>query len=93
MQPFYIPNYSSEKVAIDSILKQKKKFSFRNKSSEIGGDVIMMKDLEINKNSYLAFINADAMGKSIQGAGGALVLGTVFKSFLNRIQKEKNSTP
>lgn len=91
LQPFYIPNYSSEKVAIDSILKQKKKFSFRNKSSEIGGDVIMMKDLEINKNSYLAFINADAMGKSIQGAGGALVLGTVFKSFLNRIQKEKNS--
>ena len=27
-------------------------------------------------------MNADAMGKSLQGAGGALVMGTVFKSII-----------
>lgn len=31
-------------------------------------------------------MNADAMGKSMQGAGGALVLGTVFKSIISRTQ-------
>ena len=30
------------------------------------------------------FLNADAMGKSMQGAGGALVAGAVFNSIIER---------
>jgi len=40
---------------------------------------------------YTVFINADAMGKSIQGAGGAIVLGVVFKSLISRVQMVKGN--
>ncbi len=42
------------------------------------------------------FINGDAMGKSIQGAGGAIVLGVVFKSVVARtriVKEAKNKHP
>lgn len=40
-------------------------------------------------------MNGDAMGKSIQGAGGALVLGTVFNTILTRssISLHQNKKP
>ena len=34
--------------------------------------------------SYSAFLNGDAMGKSLQGAGGALVAGSVFHALIER---------
>ena len=33
---------------------------------------------------YTNYLNADAMGKSMQGAGGVLVLGAVFQSIIQR---------
>jgi serine phosphatase RsbU (regulator of sigma subunit) len=84
--PFYTQKIETSTLTIDSILRQKKKFYFKNKESQIGGDLIMIEKVLIKDKTYIALINADAMGKSIQGAGGAIVLGTVFKSFINRLK-------
>ncbi len=84
MQPLN-GNYSHSKfVDIDYILEQKKKFKFRNWEKEIGGDLIVVNDIELKGKPYIVFLNADAMGKSIQGAGGALVIGSVFRSLIER---------
>ncbi|MCP5493495.1 MAG: SpoIIE family protein phosphatase [Leptospiraceae bacterium] len=74
----------STNIKVDVLERQKKKFIFRNKEFEIGGDLCSIQGIELRNRRYTVFLNADAMGKSIQGAGGALVLGTVFKSILTR---------
>lgn len=66
------------------LLEQKKKFEFRNHSSEIGGDICIADRIELRGMKYRVLLNGDAMGKSLQGAGGAMVLGTVFRSTLAR---------
>lgn len=71
-------------VSLRSLTKQKKTFQFRGKDYEIGGDISIGDRIELRNRSFTAFINADAMGKSIQGAGGALVIGTVFRAILGR---------
>ncbi|MCW7494142.1 SpoIIE family protein phosphatase [Leptospira sp. 2 VSF19] len=76
----------SEMIGIQSYIKQKKEFEFKGKTKEIGGDLIICDDIVLNGKKYFVFINGDAMGKSIQGAGGALVLGVVFLSFIKRTQ-------
>ncbi|MCW7469602.1 SpoIIE family protein phosphatase [Leptospira kanakyensis] len=76
----------SPNVLIHSYVKQKKEFEFKGKKREIGGDIIISDSIVLNGKTYLVFINGDAMGKSIQGAGGALVLGVVFLSFIKRTQ-------
>lgn len=76
----------SEMIGIQSYTKQKKEFEFKGKIKEIGGDLIICDDIVLNGKKYFVFINGDAMGKSIQGAGGALVLGVVFLSFIKRTQ-------
>jgi serine phosphatase RsbU (regulator of sigma subunit)/Tfp pilus assembly protein PilF len=79
----------SETVTISILERQMKEFSFRNRKSEIGGDLTLTDRIQLLGKKYIVFVNADAMGKSIQGAGGALVMGTVFKSILTRTQKLK----
>jgi Stage II sporulation protein E (SpoIIE) len=74
----------SEKIELVSFVRQKKTFEFRNRPSELGGDLIATYNVQLNDRRYIAFVNGDCMGKSMQGAGGAIVLGTVFKSFVNR---------
>ncbi len=74
-------------VSIKILERQMKEFSFRGKKSEIGGDLTVSDSILLLGKKYTVFLNADAMGKSIQGAGGALVMGTVFKSILTRTQK------
>lgn len=90
-------NYSRTKsVEIDFILEQKKKFKFRKWEKEIGGDLIVVNDIELKGKKYIVFLNADAMGKSIQGAGGALVIGSVFRSLIERTNMSssaKNISP
>lgn len=76
---------SSSYIDIESFTRQKKKFTFKKKKEvEIGGDIIITDTVTLKNRSYTAFLNADAMGKSIQGAGGALVIGVEFHSYLNR---------
>lgn len=77
----------SQSVEIETLVRQKKRFQFRNREAEIGGDLCIADRLVLKNRHYIVFMNADAMGKSIQGAGGALVAGTVFKSI---IQNTKN---
>ena len=74
-------------IQVEFLLDQKKKFSFRTWSSELGGDYLYADAIVLENSRYVVFINGDAMGKSVQGAGGALVLGTVFRSLLTRTQQ------
>lgn len=86
----------SSEVILQSYVKQKKEFEFRGKKREIGGDIIISDSITLNGKKYIVFINGDAMGKSIQGAGGALVLGVVFLSFIKRTQmilESQNKSP
>ncbi|XDD50167.1 SpoIIE family protein phosphatase [Leptospira sp. WS92.C1] len=71
-------------VKVDFLIEQKKKFSFRRFHDEIGGDINISNFIELQDRYYTVFLNADAMGKSMQGAGGALVLGAVFESIIER---------
>ncbi len=82
LRPLSNGNIKSENVTIESLVRQKKNFHFRNKHSEIGGDLCAVNHIYLQENKYTVFMNADAMGKSLQGAGGALVMGTVFKSII-----------
>lgn len=96
LDPLSQTKVESTKVLLQSYVKQKKEFEFRGKKREIGGDIIINDSITLNGKSYLVFINGDAMGKSIQGAGGALVLGVVFLSFIKRTQmilENQNKSP
>ncbi|MBK9498447.1 MAG: AAA family ATPase [Leptospiraceae bacterium] len=86
IEPLAQNNAQSSNVEIEFFIKQKKQFIFRNGYYELGGDINISENLELQKNKYIVFLNGDAMGKSIQGAGGVLVLGTVFKSIIQRTQ-------
>ena len=78
-------NFSkSENVNVEMYTRQKKKFVFRRREHEIGGDLNIAYNLRLRERDYTVILNGDAMGKSIQGAGGALVLGTVFKTIISR---------
>lgn len=91
IKPLIANSASRQSVDIEFLLDQHKKFIFRNRESEIGGDYLCAHAVEIQGKPFTAFINGDAMGKSIQGAGGALVLGTVFQSVIQRTRSSRDS--
>ena len=91
IKPLLSYDLKSSTLSIKSLINQKKKFSFKKWNSEIGGDLCIVSSIFLKGKEYTVFMNADAMGKSIQGAGGALVMGTVFKSILNRSNWDKLS--
>jgi len=72
--------FVSENIDIDYFIKSKKTFSFRNKNKEIGGDLCITDEIHLKKRRYGVFLNADAMGKSMQGAGGSMVLGAIMQA-------------
>lgn len=76
----------SRTVSTEILTRQKKSFEFRKWQAEIGGDLCVAQSIRLRGRVYTVFLNGDAMGKSIQGAGGALVLGTVFKAILTRTE-------
>ena len=84
MQPLLPRPAALKTVAVEMALEQKKQFEFKGKRVELGGDLCLAQEVELQKRKYIAFVNADAMGKSMQGAGGAIVLGTVFGSLIQR---------
>jgi hypothetical protein len=71
--------------------KQKKTFEFRGRKMEIGGDINIVDRLNLRGREFIVFVNGDAMGKSIQGAGGALVLGVIFHSVVTRTNQKKDA--
>lgn len=95
INPLAVNENKSPKVRTDFYIKQKKTFEFRSKNYEIGGDICVSGNLELRGRQYTVFLNGDAMGKSIQGAGGALVLGSVFRAILTRSKtaREKEASP
>lgn len=66
------------------IIQQKKKFKFKKWDTQIGGDICIAADLNFKSGKHLLFFNGDAMGKSLQGAGGALVAGTILNALITR---------
>lgn len=89
IKPLMANTVDSEKLNIDFLIRQKKSFSFRRWRTEIGGDINIAHSITLKGRKYAAVVNADAMGKSIQGAGGALVLGSVFQSIIERTRSSK----
>ncbi|MCB1192098.1 MAG: SpoIIE family protein phosphatase [Leptospiraceae bacterium] len=79
----------SDKVSVKYFVAQKKKFEFRKWNEELGGDICIADTIHLRGKRFTVFLNADAMGKSIQGAGGALVLGSVFRSIIDRTSIER----
>ncbi len=69
--------------------RQHKRFTFRSRDLEIGGDFCASDNIRLRGRPYTLFLNGDAMGKSVQGAGGALVLGTVFQSIVDRTSRSR----
>ncbi|PJZ51766.1 SpoIIE family protein phosphatase [Leptospira adleri] len=84
IQPLSQNKSDSKNVLVEFLTEQKKKFQFKRWSSEIGGDLCVSSKITLRGRDYTAILNGDAMGKSMQGAGGALVLGSVFKAIVER---------
>lgn len=84
LKPFFRNDLRSDNLSANFIIKQKKHFEFKKWSSEIGGDLCTVTAITLNDRRYAIFINADAMGKSMQGAGGAIVIGSVFHAIIAR---------
>ncbi|MCB1307720.1 MAG: SpoIIE family protein phosphatase [Leptospiraceae bacterium] len=84
MQPLFTVGHEDTTVRTDSVVIQKKSFLFKEKHYLLGGDICITGNLNFNGQAYTLFFNGDAMGKSIQGAGGAVVIGTVLNSMIAR---------
>lgn len=84
LRPLGSVESGSETVTVETLVKQKKHFEFRKWKEEIGGDLCIARRITLREREYTVFLNADAMGKSMQGAGGALVLGAVFQTVIER---------
>ena len=89
VKPLGANHAGSDRVKIDFFLKQKKRFAFRKWREEIGGDICIAHSITLKATPHTVFLNGDAMGKSMQGAGGALVLGAVFNSIIDRTRLSK----
>lgn len=74
----------------EMFLRQKKQFEFRGRQYSIGGDTCITDNLILEGKEYIFFANGDAMGKSIQGAGGALVFGVMINAILKRNKQKKD---
>ncbi len=84
INPLLVNNVQGDIVKAEFYLKQKKRFNFKTRSGEIGGDVCIAHSMNLRGKNYTVFVNGDAMGKSLQGAGGALVMGVVFNAYVER---------
>ena len=76
------------RIRADFLVKQKKSFAFKKWKGEIGGDYCKLDTVTLADRRYVFFVNADAMGKSLQGAGGVLVLASAFSALLERARTE-----
>ncbi len=92
-KPLFFNANKSTLVKSDFLIKQKKHFSFRNKEADLGGDICISGNLKFgtqdNFKRFTMVMNGDAMGKSMQGAGGSLVMGVVMNSIMARSASNK----
>lgn len=99
-KPLFFNANKSDNIRCDFFVHQKKTFEFRNKTGDLGGDICITGNLKLGKpddfQRYTMVMNGDAMGKSMQGAGGSLVMGVVMNSIMARSAGNKrilNRTP
>ncbi len=90
IEPLSANRVASERTKVEFFLKEKKEFSFRRWSRDIGGDICVAHTVDLRGRKFTVALNADAMGKSMQGAGGALVMGSVFASIIERTKSATN---
>ncbi|TGJ98353.1 hypothetical protein EHQ53_01100 [Leptospira langatensis] len=76
-------------VKVESLIEQRKKFYYKNQIHEIGGDICISDRITLRGKHYTTFLNGDAMGKSLQGAAGAIIMGSVFRVCLSRAMAKK----
>ncbi|MBX7058583.1 MAG: SpoIIE family protein phosphatase [Leptospirales bacterium] len=74
----------SDLVEIQERTLQKKTFEFKKRQESIGGDLSLARSIVLRNRPCTVFLNADAMGKSMQGAGGILVLGSMIQANIER---------
>ena len=89
LKPMVLNNNNSEKVKTEIFIQQKKQVEFRGKTAQLGGDFCLTETIYIlnekrEMDKYILAVNADAMGKSMQGASGALVLAVLLHTVLGR---------
>ncbi|HNC01222.1 MAG TPA: SpoIIE family protein phosphatase, partial [Leptospiraceae bacterium] len=89
LNPLGVNHAIKKGVDIEFIIQQKKKFTFKGNDSELGGDLCRTETISLKNRQFTVFFNADAMGKSMQGAGGAIVVGAVFDSIIERTKLSK----
>jgi hypothetical protein len=91
LNPLIVNRNNSENIKTEFIVKQIKQFHFRNSTGQIGGDYCITDKIRFPniEENFIFFLNADAMGKSMQGASGAIVVGTAIHNILWQI---KNNT-
>ncbi len=87
IDPLMKKTYANNLVSVNSVVKQKKSFEFKGKNVEIGGDICVADKIVLRGEEYTLFLNGDAMGKSLQGASGVLVIGTVFKAMIQNTEE------
>ncbi|EKJ88515.1 stage II sporulation protein E [Leptospira meyeri] len=88
LNPLAIKDVVSTQLEVDHLVRQKKVFEYKNQRYDIGGDINISHSIVLQNRRFLLFANADAMGKSMQGAGGALVFGAVFQSIVQRTKTD-----
>lgn len=91
-KPLFVNNNLSTKVETAFVINQKKTFEFRKNTGDLGGDICVTGNLLLGKENelvpYTMAFNGDAMGKSMQGAGGSLITGVIMKSIMGRSQSK-----
>ncbi len=90
ISPLIINTVKSPNATVEFFIRQKKQFRFNNSSGAIGGDFCAAEFITLQGRRYAALMNADAMGKSIQGAAGALVVGTILHLLFERTRIMEN---
>ncbi|MBS0617418.1 MAG: SpoIIE family protein phosphatase [Spirochaetes bacterium] len=84
LEPLSLNSVDSQNFSIETFTRQKKTFAFKAREYEIGGDLNIACTLQLRQKKYTLVLNGDAMGKSIQGAGGILVLGSLMRAIIER---------
>jgi len=93
LTPLSATEISAGKIHASYMMEQKKKFSFKGQSGEIGGDYTLFAELSFKgaRTPWLFFFNGDAMGKSSQGAAGALISAVTLQSIVARAENAQVS--
>lgn len=85
--PLIDANLESKLFSFTGAIEQQKKFSYNRNPFQIGGDINIAKPLTLGGKPYIAFLNADVMGKSLQGAVGAIIIAIVFNQIIKQINE------